>query len=235
MTLNEVLEELKAAADPKSAKILEKHGAGANNLGVKVADLKAIRKKTGKDHELALSLFDTGISDAMYLAGYVCDPAGMTPELLDSWAEKAFWQWISEFTVPWVAAESPHALEMALKWIGSERENVASSGWAALSSYLSITPDELLDAAMLQSLLDTVEKSIHSAPNRVRYAMNGFVIALGTYVKDLSPAAKEAALRIGKVSVDMNGTSCKVPFAPDYIEKAQKKGNPWKKRKTAFC
>ena len=40
-----------------------------------------------------------------------------------------------------------------------------------------------------------------SAP-RVRYTMNGFVIAVGTYVKPLLKAAKGTARKLGKVEID---------------------------------
>ena len=43
------------------------------------------------------------------------------------------------------------------------------------------------------------------------------------------------ATKIGKVSVDKGDTACKVPFAPEYIEKARKRGTIGKKRKSAKC
>lgn len=60
--------------------------------------------------------------------------------------------------------------------------------------------------------------------------MNGFVIAVGTYIKALLPEAKRVAESIGKVSVEMGETSCKVPFAPDYIAKVERMGKVGKKR-----
>jgi hypothetical protein len=65
--------------------------------------------------------------------------------------------------------------------------------------------------------------------------MNGFVIAVGTYVEPLTAFALEVGAKIGRVSVDMGGTACKVPFAPDYIKKVQQRGSIGKKRKTAKC
>ena len=84
-------------------------------------------------------------------------------------------------------------------------------------------------------LLDTVGKEIHNAQNRVRYTMNGFVISVATYIVGLTEKAKEVANRIGKVSVNMAGTACKVPLAYDYIDKAIDMGRIGKKRKTARC
>ena len=65
--------------------------------------------------------------------------------------------------------------------------------------------------------------------------MNGFVIAVGAYVKPLSKRAKQAAKRLGKVEVEMGGTSCKVPLATEMIAKVEKRGAIGKKRKTIKC
>ena len=65
--------------------------------------------------------------------------------------------------------------------------------------------------------------------------MNGFVIAVGTYVQPLTEVALQTARAIGEVSVDVGDTACKVPFAPAYIEKVQKRGVVGKKRRTAKC
>ena len=65
--------------------------------------------------------------------------------------------------------------------------------------------------------------------------MNGFVIGVGCYVKELSALAAEVGKKIGDVTVDMGNTACKVPFAPDYINKAKAKGTLGKKKKTVKC
>ena len=67
-------------------------------------------------------------------------------------------------------------------------------------------------------------ETIHQERNDVRSAMNGFVIAVGTYVPALSDLAERAATKIGEVSVDMGNTACKVPNAVEYIGKARASG-----------
>ena len=74
-----------------------------------------------------------------------------------------------------------------------------------------------------------------TAPNKVRYVMNQFVIAVGAYVKPLLAEAKKAAQAIGTVSVDMGDTACKVPDASEYIAKIEAMGRVGKKRKTVRC
>jgi hypothetical protein len=142
---------------------------------------------------------------------------------------------VSEYTVPWAAAESPFGAELAREWIDSPKESIASSGWAAYSSVVALKPDEELDLEEIVGLLDRVQKKIHKAQNRVRYVMNGFVIAVGSYVVPLATKAKAVAKAIGEVEVDMGGTACKVPLATAYIEKVEDSGRVGKKRKTAMC
>jgi 3-methyladenine DNA glycosylase AlkD len=235
MIASEIVDELKSLGHESYKKVMLNHGAKEPFYGVKVEDLKKIQKRVKKDYQLALDLYDTGISDAMYLAGLIADDAKMTKKDLQRWAEKAYFPLISEYTVAWVAAESNYGREVALAWIDSKKENIASSGWATLSSLVGITDDADLDLAELKQLLQRVQQTLHQQPNRVRYTMNGFVIAVGCYVKALTETAMRTAAKIGAVSVDVGGTACKVPSAAEYIKKVQQRGTIGKKRKTAKC
>jgi hypothetical protein len=159
----------------------------------------------------------------------------MTKADLQRWVKKSKHHAISQYTVAWVASESAHGRELALEWIDSADERIASSGWATLASLVSIKDDAELDLAELRKLLARVEKTIHKAPNWVRYNMNGFVIALGCMVKGLTKEARQAADKIGPVTVDMGDTACVVPSAREYIQKVEKRGALGKKRAHARC
>jgi 3-methyladenine DNA glycosylase AlkD len=235
MTAKEILAELKSLGSEATKKVLKNHGVKEPFFGVKIGDMKPIQKRIKKDYQLALDLFDTGNYDAMYLAGLIADDEKMTKKDLNRWVEKAGDSPLCGFTVPWVAAGSPHGYEIAMAWIDSKKEHVAVAGWTTLGCIVALKPDSELDLAELKRLLARAQKSIHEAPNKVRYTMNNFVISLAIYVKPLSDAAVAAAKKIGKVSVDMGDTACQVPYAPDYIEKARARGNVGKKRKTVKC
>jgi hypothetical protein len=84
-------------------------------------------------------------------------------------------------------------------------------------------------------LLNRVQNTIHQVPNRMRFTMNGFIIAVGCYMKELSEHALEVAGHIGKVQVNMGETACKVQLATYYIQKVVEKGRLGKKRKMARC
>jgi hypothetical protein len=235
MTADEVLDELSTLGSPSVKKLLMKHGAREPFHGVKVGDLKPIQKRIKKNHELALELYDSGVSDAMYLAGLIAEPAKMTKAQLQKWAKGAYWYMLSEYTVAWVTAESRFAVELAKEWMKSRDERIASIGWSTYSSFVAITPDEDIDLAEVEQLLARIPGELPNAANRVRYTMNGFVIAVGGYIAPLVVKAKAAARSIGKVEVDMGGTACKVHDALSYIEKIENMGRVGVKRKTAMC
>ncbi len=142
---------------------------------------------------------------------------------------------LSEYTVAWAAADSNFAIEMANAWITSDDEKIASAGWATWGSIVAVKKNEDLDLEELTTHLLHIEKYIHNAPNRVRYTMNGFVIAVGCYVPELTEEAQKIGKNIGKVKVNMGGTACKVPEAVSYIQKVVDNGRVGKKRKMAKC
>lgn len=235
MTVDEIMQQLQQMGSEQTKKVFLRHGAREPFFGVKVEDLKKIQKKVKSDYQLSLQLFNTGNSDAMYLAGLIADPKQMTRSDLNDWVEKAYWYMISEYTVAWVASESHFGTELALEWIESDKENIASAGWSTLASIAALKKDEEINPSLYAGLLDRVSKNIHSEKNRVRYAMNNFVIALGGYCMHLTDNASQVAIKIGKVKVEMGGTACKVPVATDYIKKMHDRGWLGKKRKSAIC
>jgi len=236
-TLASIMGELKKKGTEKTRKTYARHGMAADKMfGVSVADLKVIAKTIKGQQALACELYETGNMDAMYLAGMIADGSQLSKQQLNTWAEGAAnLRMISEYTVPWVTVENPHARELAKQWIKSNKEHVASSGWCTYSGLLATTPDAALDLTEIESLLGVVVKGIKSAENRVRYTMNGFVIAVGAYVKPLSKQAKATAKQIGPVSVDVGDTACTVPLATAYIEKIEAAGRVGQKRKTIRC
>lgn len=235
MNTQQVLKQLQSLGNESTVRILIKHGAKEPCWGVKIDEMKKLLKPLKGRQDMALELFASGVFDAMYMAGLLADGAKMTRAQLDDWAQLNYGSSISSYVVPWVASESPYGFELALEWIDSKKEFVAASGWSALGSIVAVTPDEKLDIDKLKKLLDRVLIQLHKAPNQVRSAMNSFVIAVGSYVLPLNKAAVETARKLGPVTVDMNGTACKVPAAEEYIAKVADRGNLGKKRKTVKC
>ncbi len=235
MTAAEIVAEIEPLGAEGYRNILRHHGIKDPMFGVKIEELKKIQKRVKKDYKLALDLYATGIYDAQYLAGLIADDAKMSKDDLRGWAEAATSPAVGENAVAWVAAESNHGRELALEWIESDNELVAVAGWGTLSGLVAIKEDSDLDMEELTALLNRVKTTIHQQQNRVRYKMNSFVIAVGSYVESLTDLALQTAAEYGEVTVEMGATACKVPSVPETIGKIQKRGAIGKKRKTIKC
>jgi hypothetical protein len=231
------MKALEKLGSTQTKKTYRRHGCPEPLFGVKIADLKAlIRKfKINNDTALARELYQTSNSDAMYLAGLICDGRQLTRRDLNDWAKKATWHMISAYTVPWVAVEHPEGWNVALEWIESPDEKISLAGWSTLGGIVAVREDKDLDLKVIEKLLDRVAKTIHQSPNHTRCAMNDFVIAIGCYVETLAVKAQAAAAKIGEVKVDMGDTACKVPSASESIRKVIASGRHGAKRKTIKC
>ena len=235
MNYDEVMSKLEALGTEQTKQTFLRHGAMEPLFGVKIGDLKKLVREVKKDQELVLALYQSGNSDAMYLAGLAINPKQMPKEQLQDWVSKTNWYMIAETTVAGVAAESPYGLELAREWLQSGEEMTATCGWSTYANYISLTPDSQLDIEEIRALLHQVETTIHDQPNRVRYTMNSFVIMVGASVIDLHEEALRVGEVIGKVHVDVGRTACKVPLAVDYIHKVEAAGKLGMKKKTCIC
>ena len=235
MTATEILAEIRPLGSDSYKRVMCNHGVKEPCFGVKISDLQKIVKRIKRDYQLALDLYDTGVYDAMYLAGLIADDERMTKDDLQCWVAEAYCRGLCNATVPWVTAGSAHGWELGLEWIDSQTPLIAVAGWATLGSLVSIKDDSQLDLVGLSGLLQRVQQTIHQAPDLVCYQMNSFVIAVGSYVQSLTATAIQTAEQIGPVMADLGNNACQVPFAPEYIRKVQQRGTIGKKRKTAKC
>ena len=217
MTLAEAMSALEKAGSAQTRKTYARHGAKEPLFGVSFAVLKTLMKRIGVDHDLAHALWDTGNFDARNLAVKVVDPARMSPADLDRWA--AGWlipAWHGY--VAHIAAEGPHAKSRAEAWLTAANALQNTMAWSLVGAMAMC--DEATPDGWFTKRLAQIEKTIHSAPNEQRGAMNQAIIAIGCRSPSLRTSAKAAAKRIGKVEIDHGDTSCKTPDAATSIDKA---------------
>lgn len=234
MTAAEIVEELRPMGKESYKKVMRAHGVPEPFFGVAIGDMQPIRKRIKKDYALAKDLYNTGIYDAMYLGGLVADESKMTAADLEDWLAKSTCHALSTSTVAAVAAESAHGWDLGLKWIDEADDSTQSVGWATLSGVVSLRENSELDLPLIHELMKRVKGAIHEQTDRVKVSMNNFVICVGAYVEPLADEAMAVAKEIGKVPVKLVG-DCKMPFAPEYIEKCRARGSLSKKKKMIRC
>jgi len=212
----DVTAELRALGKPNTARIYRTHGVRSETVGVSLADLGTLRKRYAGAPRLAVSIWDSGLHDARILALQIADARNLSVDEIDAW-RGALDNYILTDAFSGMIARRDDAVARALLWIDAPGEWTSTAGWnilnlAALDGRL--TPD------LATALLGRIVASIHTAPNRTRYAMNNTLIAIGAGVADLKDAAIATARAIGTVHVDHGQTGCKTPDAAPYIERA---------------
>ena len=218
LSLAETMSALEAAGTEQTRKTWRRHGAHEPMFGVLFADLKALMKRIGVDHELALALWDTGNYDARNLAVKVVDPARMGPDDLDRWAVEQADAPMSAAYVAMIASEGPHALAKLEQWLGADTPRLRRVGWNLLGQLAQ--RDEALPDSFFAPWIARIEQTIHAATNAERATMNDTLIQLGLRNPALRAAAEAAAARVGRVDVDHGDTACKTPDAVASIAKA---------------
>jgi hypothetical protein len=146
----------------------------------------------------------------------IADADEATSRELDAWVKDVRFSLMSQMLSRYVS-DTEFAREKAELWIRSAEEFIGETGYYVLGQ-LALHDEELPDE-YFEDHLETIVKSIHSAKNYTRYAMNQAVIALGVRNPNLTKKALAAAGRIGKVAVDHGETACQTPDAAAYIQK----------------
>jgi 3-methyladenine DNA glycosylase AlkD len=217
-TDQEILHELENLGSEQTRKTYRRHGVGDNQYGVSYAHLGALKKRLTPNHPLAEQLWATGNHDARILATMIADPARMDDAALDTWAA-GLRNYVETDAFVNVAGSAPTAHACLDRWIAADGEWIESAGWQVLG-HLALHDPTLPDTTFTPYLA-IIEHSIHTRKNRVRHAMNGALIAIGSRNADLEAAALAVAAAIGRVVVDHGQTGCKTPDATAYIRKTR--------------
>ena len=86
METAEILDALRAQANAANVAGMARYGISTNGtLGVPVHALRKLAKSIGRDHRLALELWDSGAHEARILATIVDDPARVTKRQMEEW------------------------------------------------------------------------------------------------------------------------------------------------------
>jgi 3-methyladenine DNA glycosylase AlkD len=162
-------------------------------LGVKMGDIQKLGKQLGRDHALALELWDTGVYEARMLCAYIDDLHQVTPARMDAQA-RDFDNWAVCDTLCfalWV--RSPHALGKVRKWATSRQEFVKRAAFALLAS-VALRRKDLDDAAFLK-FLPLIEKAASDERNFVKKGVNWALRGIG---RRKGAALKKAVTALAK-------------------------------------
>ncbi|WP_042150160.1 DNA alkylation repair protein [Paucisalibacillus sp. EB02] len=235
MDLQTVMQELEALGKERTKKMYMSNGAHEPLFGVATGAMKPIAKKIKINQPLAEELYATGNYDAMYFAGIIADPNGMTESDYDRWMDSAYFYMISDYVVAVTLSEADIAQVVADKWIRSGEELRMSAGWSCYCWLLGNRKDFEFDEHKIANMLEMVKNTIHDAPERTKVSMNNFVYTVGISYLPLHEKAVETAKEIGPVEVIREKKKNSILNAYESIQKELDRGKLGFKRKYVRC
>ncbi len=190
-----VIRKLKSKAKPGALEGMKRFGmAPDNRLGVSVPDMREIAKDLGRDHDLAIALWKTGVEEARIVAGLVADPGQITDELMEAWV-KDFDSWdVCDQVCMNLFDRSPLAWKKVRDWAKREEEFVKRASFALMASLA--VHDKASPDSKFVALLPIIRHASTDERNFVKKAVNWALRQIGKRNAMLNKAALAEARRI---------------------------------------
>lgn len=219
MTKQEILSELKTLSSEKQYAYNLKNGAGENQFGVKMGDIRKVGKMTKPNLDLALELWETENVDARQVAILLIKPKELSLEQLNDLVHTVKYFWVADWLNNYIVKKHPESEKMREKWMQSDNPMAQRAGWN-LTSILVAKKSEVLD---YPELLNCLEKEMSAAHSLAQWTMNFTLAEIGIN----HPEYRERALAIGeKLGVYRDykvSKACTSPYAPIWIEEMVKR------------
>ena len=213
MTVKEALKELKARGDAKVRAQNAKSGARDNQFGVSLGDIRVLAKKIKTNHELALSLWDTGNVDAQFLATLLIQPKKLSVQEMDRMVRSVTFSRVADWLIAYVVRQHPDKEALRRDWMTSDDRWAARAGWDLTAERVAKSPDGLDVPALLARL----EAEMADARPEVQWTMNNTLATIGIHF----PTHRKRAIAIGeKLGIYRDwpvSKGCTSPFAPVWI------------------
>ena len=213
MTLTETLEQLKDLGNDKMRLQNIKKGAGNNQYGVRLGDIKKLGKQIKINLELALALWDTKNIEARLLSTIIIKPNTLTLEQLDQMVRSITFVQVADWFNAYVVKPHPENERLREDWMKSEHPMAARAGWNLTSIRVAKNPAGLV----LNALLNSIEKKMLLAHPLVQWTMNFTLAEIGIKHPDFRKRALSIGENLGVYRDFPVSKGCTSPFAPLWI------------------
>jgi 3-methyladenine DNA glycosylase AlkD len=190
-----ILEELRALGEQRNVDGMVRFGIRAKiAYGVAKPRMDSLARRIGRDHELALQLWATGVHDARILAGMIDEPRRVTAAQMERWV-RDFDNWDTcDGTCCHLFVFADPAWNKAIAWSSREKEFEKRAGFA-LMAYLAYRDKSAPDARFLR-LFPIIQREARDERNFVRKAVNWALRNIGKRNSRLNREAIRAAEKI---------------------------------------
>jgi len=213
-TLKETLVQLEALGNEKVRAQNSKNGAGNNQFGVRLGDIRNLATKIGTNHALGIALWKTGNIDARLLAILLIEPTNLSRNVMDRMVRSTSFSRVADWLNSYVVAQHPEKEVLREKWMKAKDRWAARAGWHLTASRVNKGADGL----DLPALLDRIEKEMPKAMPEVQWTMNNTLAAIGIHDAKLRKRAVAIGEKIGLYRDWPVSKGCTPPYVPVWVE-----------------
>ena len=198
MNSSEIIKKLKSLANPKNVEGMARFGINPQKtFGVNVPVLRQMAKQIGKNHNLALELWDSGIHEARILAGFIDEPGKVTKKQMEKWV-KDFDSWDVCDQVCSSLFDKTDFIWRKLQEFTKKKEEFVKRTGFTLMACLAVHDKKAQDKDFIK-LLPIIKREATDERNFVRKAVNWALRQIGKRNKNLNKQAIKLAQEILKI------------------------------------
>jgi 3-methyladenine DNA glycosylase AlkD len=163
-------------------------------FGVTVGQIRDMGKQLGRNHDLALALWETGWYEARMLSAFVDEPDRVTPAQMDRWCRN-FDNWAICDTICFhLFDRTPHAFAKVKQWASKRNEFEKRAAFALLAS-LGIHDKKASEESFAQCLA-LIEKAATDERNFVKKGVSWALRVVGRRSRALNEASVKLSQKL---------------------------------------
>ena len=200
MNYQEIIKKLESLKNPKNIEGMARFGIRPKTrvLGIPIPELRKIAKQIGKDHDLALKLWDSKIHEARILAGMAADPEKLTEAQMEKWV-KDFDSWdVVDQVCSAVLDKTSFAYKKIFELAKRKEEFVKRTAFTLICC-LTVHDKKMLDKDFIK-FFPIIKKASTDERNFVKKAVNWALRQIGKRNKKLNIRAIRLAREIQKIN-----------------------------------
>lgn len=216
MTKTEVLALLKSNRNERGVGNWEKLGADAEGLksfGIGLTLLRKLAKQIGRDHRLALQLWETDNHDAKVIGLLIDDPTELTREQVEEQVEGVGTGSLEHVFTSCgsTLAKAPFVFGLACEWIESKDARRRRCGYGLIYEISKNQRMKELTDEFCMGCIEGIRKRFDQEDTLGRMSMGGALVGIGKRNKKLNKAALKLARELGPIDFNDGDGNCE-PF-----------------------
>jgi 3-methyladenine DNA glycosylase AlkD len=197
ITLEEAIKMIRSRASPDRLSGMARYGMCVEDrLGLSVPEMRLIARQIGRNHALAIALWQTGLAEARMIASMIADPACVTDELMEAWV-KDFNSWdVCDQVCMNLFEKTPHAWRKIYEWAQRDEEYVKRAAYALLACVA--WHDKTAANERFIQALPVISAGANDSRNYVKKAVNWALRNIGKRNPGLNQAAIQTARQLAQ-------------------------------------